>query len=151
MNFIYNLLHNTTFLTVISGVFVFVISQYFLELIINPMREYKQIRNKIGYVMTMYACYYSNPYNYDKKESSDEIKIYENVSNELRRTGAELSGYIATIPRFRICKIKKLNDVKRYLIGLSNGLFIHNNDRDTINDNINFSKNIENILKLKDK
>jgi len=151
MSIIKELINNTTFLTVISGVLVFIISQYFLELIINPMREYKQIKSKIGFAITMYACYYSNPFNYDKKGLSDEIKMYENVSNELRKTGSELSGYIATIPRFRIHKIKKLNEVKRYLIGLSNGLFIHNSDSDTINHNIEFSRNIEKILNLKNK
>ena len=148
MKYIINLFTNTTFLTIISGVFVFVISQYFMEFIINPMREYKKIKSKIGFAITMYACYYSNPFNYDIKGLSEEIKIYEDVSIELRKIGSELAGYIAILPKKKIKKIKELNDVKRYLIGLSNGLFEHNNSRDTIKDNNEYVKQIEKILGL---
>ncbi len=151
MNIIKAIISNQVFLTVISGTFVYVLCQIFLEYIINPRIEYKRIKNKISYTLTMYACYYSNPLNLRKNNIEKEIEIYKEASNEMRRVGSELSGYIATILSIKFLKIKKLNDVKRYLIGLSNGFIILNGDvGETIRDNIKYEKKIKRILKIKD-
>ena len=41
MDFFIKLITNQTFLTVVSGTIVYVLSQLFLELVINPRKEYK--------------------------------------------------------------------------------------------------------------
>ena len=42
---------------------------------------------------------------------------------EMRKIGAELAGYIGNIPKIRIMKRKKLNDVLDSIIGLSNSFY----------------------------
>lgn len=42
----------------------------------------------------------------------------------MRKIGAELAGYIGTIPRIRFKKIKKLKEVLGSIIGISNGFYI---------------------------
>ena len=53
-----DLVKNPTFLTVISGVLVYSFSQLILEVVINPQKEYKRLRQKIIYTISLYCCYY---------------------------------------------------------------------------------------------
>lgn len=128
MELINKLITNQVFLTVISGTIVYVLSQLFLELIINPKKEYRKLKQKVLFTISMYCCYYTSPYNLLEEESNvrpkDEYKI---ASIELRKIGSEFASYIGIVPKYRFNKRKKLFEVQHSLIGLSNGLFIYNN------------------------
>lgn len=138
------LINNPTFLTVMSGVLVYVFSQLILELIINPSKEYKKLRQKIIYSISMYCCYYLNPYNSFNEERNVRSKEeYDFASKEMRKIGAELAGYIGTVSKIRWIKIKKLNNVLNALIGISNGFYMISNDYDTNKEN----KKCEDIIK----
>ncbi len=136
MDFIIELITNQTFLTVVSGTIVYVLSQLFLELIINPRKEYKKLKQKVLYTISLYCCYYANPYNKLKEDSNmrpeEEYKI---ASTELRKIGAEFASYIGIVPKYRLKKRKKLLEVQQSLIGLSNGMYIYR-DYNPRKDNI---------------
>ena len=61
MDFIKELLTSNTFLTVISGVLVFLFGQLFNEYCLKPIQKYKNLRAQIACALTYYAMYYSNP------------------------------------------------------------------------------------------
>lgn len=144
------LISNTTFLTVISGVLVYVLSQLYMEKIMNPRKEFKAIRQKIIYSASMYCRYYHSPYNLlNEKNNVRGKNEYENASIEMRKIGCELAGYIGTIPKIRFNKIKKLNDVLDALIGISNGFYIISKDDTVIKDNIKNEKVIKKYLNFK--
>ena len=46
---IIELFNNTTFLTVLSGVIVFVLSEFVMEYVINPKRKFKELKERIAY------------------------------------------------------------------------------------------------------
>lgn len=141
------LFNNTIFLTVLSGVLVYILSQLFLELIVNPQKEYKGIKHKIIYTMKLYCCYYHNPYNLlDEKRNIREKEEYDFASKEMRKVGAELAAYIGTIPQIRLKKRKKLNEVLDSIIGISNGFYIVSEDYDVIKDNKECEKIINKAL-----
>ena len=130
------LIGNTTFLTVISGVLVYVLSQLYME--------------KIIYSISMCSQYYHNPYNLLNEKSNIRDKSeYENASIEMRKVGCELAGYIGTIPKIRFNKIKKLNVVLDSLIGISNGFYIVSKDYNVIKDNKEDEEVIKKILDFK--
>ncbi len=144
------LMHNTTFLTVISGVLVYILSQLFLEIIVNPRKEYKMLKQKIVYIIKLYCCYYSNPYNLlDDKTNARKKEEYDFASKEMRKIGAELAGYIGTVPKIRFKKIIKLNNVLDSLIGISNGFYINSKDFNTIKENRKCEIIIKKELKFK--
>ena len=149
---IIELFNNTTFLTVLSGVIVFVLSEFVMEYVINPKRKFKELKERIAYILAMYCCYYTNPYRFDKKIHVRDISEYTEASKEVRKIGAELSGYIGNIPVIRWHKRKQLLEVRDCLIGLSNSFYLYSGEGlDTINNSKQLEKRIKDILKIKDR
>ena len=143
------LLSNTTFLTVMLGVLVYIISQFYLENIINPQKRYKNLRERISYTIALYCCYYSNPYNLLKEKDNVRMKDeYDTASGEMRKIGAELAGYIGTVPKIRKKKREKLNNVLNAIIGISNGFYIVSENFNTIEANIKCEKTIKKELNI---
>lgn len=86
MDFFIKLITNQTFLTVVSGTIVYVLSQLFLEIVINPRKEYKQLKQKVLYTLSMYCCYYTSPYNLLKENTNVRpVEEYQIASTELRK------------------------------------------------------------------
>ena len=110
--------------------------------------RYEELRYKTAEALTMYANYYSNPLYYDE-EKSNEITVnnYRNASEEVRKTAAEVAGYIGNCPFF-IDK-EKLKDVKSYLIGISNSFFQDDKEESLSKENKQMVKNIKEILEIK--
>ena len=50
----------TVFGIVLSGVFVYAISEYIQETSLRRVREYQNIKRKVAYTLVMYACHYTN-------------------------------------------------------------------------------------------
>ncbi len=146
MHFFIQLIKNQTFLTVVSGTIVYVLSQLFLELVINPKKEYKQLKQKVQYTISMYCGYYTSPYNLLNKDSNVRpVEEYRIASMELRKIGSELASYIGTVPKIKFKKRKKLLEVQHSLIGLSNGLHIYR-DYNPLKDNLERDKVIKKNL-----
>ena len=131
------------FITIITGLILYILSQFFIEFFVNPKKEYRSLKQRIIYTIKMYCCYYSNPYNVQNESKNVRNKDeYDLASLEMRKIGAELASYIGNIPKIRFIKKKKLNKVLDSLIGLSNG-FYNVAGYDTIKEN----KQCENIIK----
>ena len=133
-----------TFLTILSGTFVYILSQFFMELVIVPRKNYKRIIQQIIFHVKMYSFYYMNPYDLDNDDNNIRNQFeYEHASNEIRKVGAELSSYLGDISRFRFKRKKRLLKVRDALINLADGFFIYNG-KNPINNNKNSVKIIEN-------
>lgn len=148
MNTISQIIKSETFITIMSGVIVFIFSQWIIEFIINPHKEYLSLKEKIACTLTMYCCYYHNPYKLNKKEHIKNNENYDEASKELRKVGSELSGYIGKISKLRFNKRKKLKKVRDSLIGLSNGLYEYES-YSPYKDNIECESSIKKYLGIK--
>lgn len=150
LNAIGSLFANTTFTTVLSGVLVYVISQFILELYINPRKKYKELRERIAYSITLYSCYYHNPYDLFSKESNAQVmELYSKASQEMRKMGAELAGYISTVPNFRKSKKENLKEALGGIIGISNGFFNNSRNFNIIEANTKCEEIIKKNLNIK--
>ena len=134
-----------TFLTIISGVAVFAVSQLFIEYFLKPVQEYKKLRSKIAYELTLYANFYMNP---TLLEEVTDRAI--SASDELRKLAAEVDAEIELRPKFNflIAKKKTLAEVSQNLIGLSNGFYSPHPDI-LIEYNEKRRNRINELLKLK--
>ena len=135
------------FLTVISGVLVYILGQLFDEYYLKPIREYKQLKGKVAYVLTYYAQYYSNPF----RLSADNADRWENASEELRKTASDVIAFAQTKPaiNFFIPNKKILSKVEHNLIYISNVCFECNDAQQDAFSNINCRKEIYKLMKIK--
>ncbi len=148
-DFLKDLVTSNTFLTVISGVLVFVISQMFNEYWLRPIQNYKELRAKISYGLTLYANLYMNPVKY---ELLYETKERDSASNELRMLAAEVDSFIELRPwgNVFIARKKVLAAVSKKLIGLSNNFYSPHPDIAT-DHNEKRCKEIYKLLRIKNK
>ena len=135
------------FITVISGVLVYILGQLFDEYYLKPIREYKQLKGKVAYVLTYYAQYYSNPF----RLSADNAERWENASEELRKVASEVIAFAQTKPiiNFFIPRKKVLIKVEHDLMYISNSCFEHGNAQQTAFSNIDCRKEIYKLMKIK--
>lgn len=110
----------SVFLTIISGVFVYILGQFVHKLIIEPWQKQKECVANIAYHLIFYANVYSSP-GVGKEERNEEASI------EARKLAAELTATTYHIPAYslfaRIKIFPKESDImnaRNQLIGLSN-------------------------------
>ena len=83
------------FSTVISGVLVFVISQFCLELWIKPSINYRRLKQKIEYSLRYYSDVITNPIKVDRNKFGEFLEQFPKTkhyraSEELRMLGCEI-------------------------------------------------------------
>lgn len=115
----------TIFITVLSGVLVFAISEWLKEIWLTPLQNYKKLRGKVSRSLTMYACYYHNPV--DIADHDDKLPDdYKAAAEGLRMLASELRAFIETLSwcKFGIPSKGDLYDASAHLIGLSNSMMV---------------------------
>ena len=110
-----------SFTTILSGVVLYLLGQYFHIIWLIPLQEYKKIRSEIARKLLLYANVYSNVVRSDEK-CEEWKKEHIVVMDQIRDLAAELEGYIQTLYWFKpgIPSKKKLSQVVTCLVGLSN-------------------------------
>lgn len=142
-----NLVVSETFLTIISGVLVFALSQFFNDYWLKPIQKYKDLRGRIAYSLVLYANLYMNPIEYKLSSQTEEREI---ASTELRKLAAEVCAMAEIRPfgNVFILNKKKLSKISKCLIGLSNSIYSDHSNT-TIKENTKFCGIIYKLLKLK--
>lgn len=112
----------STFLTILSGVTVFVIGQVALKLFIDPIHDFKKVIGEIS------NCLINNAGNYFEPEKLSVEKQGE-VAKELLGLSAKLNAQMSTIPfysklaRFYLCpSTDHVVIATKSLIGISNAM-----------------------------
>lgn len=135
------------FLTVISGVLVYILGQLFDEYYLKSIREYKKLKGRVAYVLTYYDQYYSNPF----RLAADNAERWENASEELRKTAADVMAFAQTKPtiNFFIPNKSSLIKVEQSLLGMSNICFEGSGVQQDAFSNIECRKEIYKLMKIK--
>jgi len=148
LNILCNMIKSEIFLTILSGIIVFVLSQIIMEKVIKPRDRLKEEKGKIICCLTMYANLIFNPYKINS-DNMVETDAYKNASSEIRKAASEFAGLIES--HSVICNRKKYSDVVSDLISLSNGLFQISTEFNTIEENRKCVNNIYKIFKINKK
>lgn len=149
-DWILDIIRSEMFLTVFSGIIVFVFSQYILELIIKPRTNFKIIKGEVLCILTMYANYIANPFITGEDNNYAIPDEYKNASNELRYMASKLAGHLES--HRIICRKSKYYSVVSCLIKLSNSLWINiRSKRDIYTENEQTANEIYKIFSIKGK
>ena len=81
---------NNLLITIISGVGVFVFSQWYTEFILQPIKEYKQLKAKVAKQLILHAQYYCNPWVYG---AEGDCAAWKFASQEIRELAAEVAAF----------------------------------------------------------
>jgi len=140
----------TVFLTVLSGVLVFVLGQIFSKFFIEPIYEQKEIKGKISDALIFYANLYTNPKlgnEFDRpKERGDATLLFRNLACELVSKTHMIPCYKYLSILQIVTKRKNIFDAHHDLIGLSNSMYPSDHTQ-TIN-NSRYRDNLEKTLNL---
>lgn len=155
------------FITIISGVVVFIASQYYLEIIIKPHLRYKNIKYKILNNLKFYSRIITNPLEFEcfeespllknefsetkRREYQNKVNDYIKISDEIRMLSCELDEFYYSIPKWyrQLCIKDDVDGASSNLIGISNSLFKNpNSGFDTILHNSNKLDVIKKQLRL---
>lgn len=148
MNNLYQLI--SIFLTVLSGVIVFVIGQFVLEIIIKPLKEYRNLKSQITSELKYYSNIICNPVMHTGENISDNKVLFEKyieTGEKLRRFSCDIEArYYDNNSLIRRWFIKdNISDAGSLLIMVSNSLLIYENSG--INHAILNSDNLDKIKK----
>jgi hypothetical protein len=120
----------TASLTILGGVFVFVITQIVLKIVIQPFAEFRKVKGRINTSLIFHANVYMNPIHLS--EDVNHKNRADITSNEFRILASELMAsyqmltckhlliWLGIIPNR-----EKIHDASRHLIGLSNGIYTY--------------------------
>ena len=109
-----------TVITVVSGALVFILGQLFIEFIMKPIQEFKDIRARVAWALVYYANIYGNPQDIKYKSEDHDI-----AREKLRMLAADLEAFVIRKPKVlkKIYDDKKILEARSQLIGLSNGVY----------------------------
>lgn len=147
-NILIKIISDNTFLTILSGVIVFIISQLIFEFIIKPREEFNKLKGEIFCCLTMYANIIANPLRYSSIKDVSENKEYLDASKNIRFIASRFAGVLES-HKF-VCRKKKYYSVTSNLIKLSNNLWIDKRSKkDIYTENIKFENEIKEKFKIK--
>ncbi|MGR5882748.1 hypothetical protein ACT7DC_21965 [Bacillus cereus] len=148
----------TTFITIISGVFVFIIGRFIEKLFIDPMKEHKTVIAEIYDGLIYHANKTSNPLELNADTNKDTLKNYREASSELRKMSTKLRAATFNLQGaywfyrvvFRAPKKKDITVVCTSLMALSNSLICAKGakDKENVDRNITFQQIIMKKLKV---
>jgi hypothetical protein len=109
--------------TILSGVVVFVLGQFALRLIVDPLQEFSKIRGEINSTLIYYANFISNP-------GTGSSEKQNQISDNLRKLSGQLMASVNSIKlymflfRLRLapCSLDDVVKSARKLIFLSNSV-----------------------------
>lgn len=121
-NWISNLFHNVVFQTIISGTLIFILSQYILKFILDPIDNYRKVVTKVDNKLKFYSNVIVNP-PFSEQLSED----YLSAKKDLRILSSELEASYKAIP-FKslfsliqlVGKREEISEAVKDLIWLSN-------------------------------
>ncbi len=134
-----------TTIAVVSGVLVFLFGQLFIEFIMKPIQEFKDIRARVAWALVYYANIYSNP-----ADIQNGSKEHDVAREKLRMLAADLEAFTIRKPKLLkpFYNDKRILEARSELIGLSNCVYKASSS-DRIYDHIdNGRKKIISNLKL---
>ncbi len=112
----------TVFLTILSGVLVYVLGQLLLKLVIEPVQEMRRAIGRTAHTLHLRAPFASSP-------GLQDPERIQAASEEIRRLSADLRESLVVIPAYRqlarffgLPERESVLKAATNLVGLSNGL-----------------------------
>ncbi|PKL18793.1 MAG: hypothetical protein CVV49_04120 [Spirochaetae bacterium HGW-Spirochaetae-5] len=148
-----SIISNNVVVLIIVGVVGYALRVCIKEVWLTPLHEYKAIRKKVSYTLTMLASYYLNPIDF-KGSTPEQIQPYRDAAIEMRAVASELRSFSEKKSwlRFGIPANNDIYEASKLLVGLSNSFFTAYGkgdcDTDRIERNQKIIPKVRELLKL---
>lgn len=111
------------FLTIFTGVSVYVLGQIIMKFFIEPVHEFQRIIADVSHSLIEYKNVYSNPGVTGIENENIASDVFRKLSSQLNARAYLIPCYDRTAKLFGLPP--RINIIKstKYLIGLSNGVF----------------------------
>lgn len=116
------------FFTVISGTLVYVLGQLFFQLILDPIKAFRNTIESIDEHLILYSNIYSQPKMYTQITDKEIRQKYIDCFSKFRVLASQLTSKQHQIPLYKFLKnlfglpeTKSIQKAHENLIGLSNG------------------------------
>ena len=143
------------FKTILAGIFVYVLGQFILKLVIEPLQNLIKEIEKTNSLLTYYKLTYSN---FEQYPGLDGRKSISNIAEQLREQASLISSQSSIIIGFALWNKIKLLPSEEAIKKIVKNLFdlaqislndvanrkIKKNDADIINETINLLNKVEN-------
>lgn len=108
---------------VLSGVAVFFLGELWKERVLDPIHAFKGLRGRIQTALLFHSNKYSTLVDL-RSLDEEKVKIYRELSRELRVLASELVSTVSTLPKHRqkLPNNDRILNASRELIGLSNNV-----------------------------
>lgn len=116
------------FLTILTGVLVFLIGQAALKFYFEPLQEFRRTVAEIAHVLIDYANVYGNPGLGDPDEIMKVSAHLRNLSSKLYANMYLTPSYAKTARFIRFPSEESVSEAATQLIGLSNSVFASASD-----------------------
>lgn len=111
----------TLFWTILAGVAIFVVGQFILKLVIEPIQEFKKTIGRVAHALTNHANVYTNPAVCGREVELETSRTFRSLSSELSERMALIPAYRLTGPAFGLPTRANIVEASSQLIRLSNG------------------------------
>ena len=137
-----------TLITVLSGVFVYLLGELLNTIWLKPLHDFKGIKSEIAKNLVFYSNVYTNVLGIDEQVGKWK-ELHTEASDKLRWLAAELEGFIQTLSWLKIGIPKKadLSSAVANLILLSNCMF-DQEPQEQNKENREIEKKIRCLLKI---
>lgn len=109
------------FLTIVSGVMVYVLGQVFVKFVIDPIQALYKLTGEVAHALILYANRYSNVQSCEKAELLEPHEAFRRLSGQLVASAYAIPWY-GLWARVRLVPPRKdVQEAAGHLIGLSNG------------------------------
>ncbi|WP_340121977.1 hypothetical protein [Methylobacter svalbardensis] len=112
----------TIFLTIFSGVTVYVLGQIAVKLVIDPVQDFKKTIGQISHYLIEYKNIIDNPGVGDNDKICDASQHLRKLSSQLQAHLYLVPLYTITASTFRLPGKEQISIAGKALIGLSNSL-----------------------------
>lgn len=160
----YSINEMNIFITVLTGVFIFIIGRWIEKFYIDPIKEQKMVISDVYDTLTFFANKYTNPLIISRELKQEDEAFYDKkieefnkISYEIRKLSTKLRGHTFNIKFYSIYSFfgnvpskDDILDACAELIGLSNNLIaFEESKRSLANENIKSKERIFIKLRIK--
>jgi hypothetical protein len=144
MNFLFD-----TLITIVSSLFLLILSELVKEIFFVPFQEYKKLKAKVASALMLYAKEYANPITIETyNKDAEQKERYKKASDSLREIASELEGFIEkrNLCQPGVPKKALLYNAARQFTGLANG--VYGREKDSLEFTLKRQDEIKKSLRL---
>lgn len=134
------------FWAIFSGVLIFVLGQFLLKFLLDPIQEFKKVVAEISHALMEYAPTYSNPGLTGLEREKEASAVFKILSAKINTAMYMIPFYPTVSKVLKLPSRVEISEIMSCLIGLSNSL--HQGMKNHADENMKRDQRIQKRLRI---